>query len=162
MKKYFKEYRIELSAALIALVGIFLLVNRGQFREQLLPLFMNIWTSLVSLIGNIEPRVISVLSQFSITDLAGVVLVLLSAAFIGWRVRFRFLRSERWLSHDCPRCGNPSHRVHRTSFDRFLGAFLLPHSRRYQCTNESCQWSGLRNHEHSPHRHAEDSHISTF
>jgi hypothetical protein len=83
----------------------------------------------------------------------GFLIVLLALAFIFWRVRYRFMNSKRWLDTACPRCQAKLVRIHRTRLDRWLGLSLLPHSRRYSCSNPQCGWNGLRY--HHPRRHFE-------
>jgi predicted RNA-binding Zn-ribbon protein involved in translation (DUF1610 family) len=64
--------------------------------------------------------------------------------FILWRLRYRFLKSDRWQVLACPKCGGKLHRIHRTSLDRLVGSIFLPRAARYRCSNKECGWSGLR------------------
>lgn len=162
MKKMLTKYRVELFAVLIALLGAILLLDRGRNGQELLPLVSSLRAEATKLGGMVIPSVVSFFSKFSTQDLAGAGLVLLATLLILGRLRHRFLTSERWMSKSCPRCGSSLQRIHRTPFDHFLGKTLLPHSRRYQCTNEACRWSGLCNHVHHSHKVEEDSQVSTF
>jgi hypothetical protein len=73
------------------------------------------------------------ITRFTLSDLLGWVLVLVALTFIAWRSRYHFIHSEYWKAVNCPKCGSALHRIHRTSWDRFL-----PHgcpARRYRCKN---------------------------
>ncbi len=64
------------------------------------------------------------------------------AILLGWRVRWRFMHTSRFIELTCPRCGNDLHRIHRRAGDRMLNLFVPV--RRYQCKNRDCLWRGLK------------------
>ena len=155
MKKLLKEYRIEAIAVLLALLGVFLLVEQLEIRATLRMFLANSTGWLADLAGAILDGLASYIQTFTLSDLVGWLLIFSTAIFIIWRFRYHYLRSARWLSETCPRCGSPLHRIHRTNLDRLLSKILLPHAGRYLCSNSDCRWSGLlhrgEHHEHDHH-----------
>jgi uncharacterized paraquat-inducible protein A len=151
MKKFLREYRVELIALAAALLGVFLLTEqfeiRATLRAWLSALANGLWLGLNALID----RLLVYLKAFTLSDLLGWLLVIGAIVFTFWRARLRFVSSTYWQSKVCPRCGSSVMRVHRHSLDRLLSATFLPDARRYRCTNAACGWSGLRHHE--PHVH---------
>ena len=82
-------------------------------------------------------------------DILGVIFAVAGLVFVSWRVRVRFLASERWRARACPKCGGEITRIQRRPLDRILGKLFLPHARRYYCPK--CKWSGLRH--RGSHKH---------
>lgn len=142
-KGFLAEYWIELVAASLVAVGIFLLVEPFNIREGLQTLALTLFDELDRSLGRISQGLTEFLRSFTISDLTGVILLAMASVFIVWRVRARFLVSQRWRSTTCPRCGGQLERTHRTSLDHLVGRLFLPHGRRYYCTNKECGWSGL-------------------
>lgn len=143
MKKFLREYRIELLALAAALLGILLINEQLELRAWLTAIGDGFWQGLNDLVD----RLLEYIDTFSLSDLAGWLLVISALAFIFWRARRRFVSSTFWRSKACPRCGGGVMRVHRRTLDRLLSATFLPDARRYRCTNLECGWSGLRHHE---------------
>lgn len=144
MRNLLKEYRVELIALLIALLGFFLLVEQFEIRASAREGLLWLWEKIKTLAQQGLAFLADYITSFTLSDFIGWILIILTASFITWRGRYRFLRSRFWRIEACPRCGGQLQRIHRTRFDRFLTAFWLPHGRRYQCKDEDCRWSGLR------------------
>jgi hypothetical protein len=150
MGKYLKEYRIELGAAVCALLGVFLLVE--QF--DILPAVKGFMQAAPRAL---HAYIMNYIANFSPSDLLGWILILAALTAVGWQARRRYLRSPKYQSKTCPRCGSSLQRIRRTSLDRFMSQNLLPDARRYRCSNADCRWSGLRYHEpRLNHRFEED------
>jgi hypothetical protein len=149
MKKFLREYRVELLALLLALLGIFLLIEQFEIRATLRSwasaLSGGLWQGLNALIDSL----LVYFKAFTLSDLMGWLLVTGATVFVFWRARLRFVSSTYWQSKICLRCGSSVMRVHRRSLDRLLSGTFLPDARRYRCSNTACGWSGLRHHE--PH-----------
>ena len=160
MKKLLKEYRIEAIAVLLALVGVFLLVEQFEIRATLRKILTDSTGWLANLARTLLDGFSNYIRGFTLSDAIGWLLIFSAAAFIVWRFRYHYLRSERWLSTTCPRCGSPLHRIHRSKLDRLLAKIFLPHAGRYLCANSACRWSGLccrdEHHEHE-HDHGQSS-----
>ena len=138
---------------MVAFLGIFLLVEQFSIRETLLLVFQNFILYLGGSAQRATESARNMITRFSLSDLLGWVLVLLALTFIAWRSRYHFIHSEYWKAVNCPKCGSALHRIHRTSWDRFLSRTLLPGARRYRCKNPECGWSGLRERREEDHHH---------
>lgn len=144
MKKFIREYLIELIALLFILLGIFLLFERMDIRETLYQAVLGLTDNLRTGLAEASSLGQSYLTGFGLSDLLGLALIILAVIFVLWRIRYRFIRSERWAGSYCPKCGGRIHRKHRSSVDRFIGKVLFQDSARYKCSNEECDWTGLR------------------
>lgn len=144
MRKFLRDYRIEILAGFFALLGVLFLGLRGVIAT-----FLARNEHEISALGRIilqllDGWLIQARQGFNLSTLLAYLVVLLALAVISWRVRARFLTSASWKATVCPRCGSDIHRVHRNLLDHFLSFTLLPSARRYRCANEKCRWSGLR------------------
>jgi hypothetical protein len=150
MKKIFYKYRLELIVLILGLSVAILIV--GNFEIQ--GIFQRIFYGALALVQNVSVRTVDKLiafgSSFSVTEFLGVAFIIGAIGFVFFRIRHHFRSDPDYDATDCPRCGSSLKRVHRTSFDRFLGKTILPNSRRYRCANKSCGWSGLRHHRYHP------------
>jgi hypothetical protein len=140
MKQFLREYRIELVAVLMALLGIFLLVERMQIRVTILRIILLAWRTLSGTVGAVVREVIYRILHITVSDLIGLVLLVLSIVIVLWRVRMRVL--QRLTGSACPVCGGELRRSRRDWMDRLL-SLLLPVAP-YRCRNEECRWEGLR------------------
>ena len=156
MKKFLKEYTLELIAGAIILCGVFLMVVDFPVRNTVVTASSNVLTAILGVLGRILSGVNSRLEGLAISDALGILMVLTALGYLVWRIRYRFHTSPRWESDNCPKCNGSIMRVHRTWWDHFLGATLLPEARRYSCVDPLCGWSGLlrRRIHHTHHRNA--------
>jgi hypothetical protein len=145
MKGFIKEYRLEILAVFIALVGILLLINPFGIRVDIFKAFDGLKASLSTLKANITSHY----SKFSTMDVLGWLIVIGGIAFGLWRVRYRFLESELYNSRSCPKCGADIKRTRRKRFDRIISKIIFVPFHRYFCSDYECGWSGLR----KPGRH---------
>jgi hypothetical protein len=150
MRKFYKEYRVEIAIVLLVLVGIFLLLERMELKSLLVSGFQVLQTSLRDLLSLIKIGVKFYIFNLSLSDFIGWVLLFIAIVLAIGVVRYRFTNSPALQASRCPQCGSDLHRVHRKYFDRLLSRTLLPHARRYRCSNSECHWTGLR---HPRHRH---------
>jgi hypothetical protein len=134
---------------LLALVGVFLLVEQFEIRKSVYAFVAQILDFLPVFLKTMEAKIVGYITSFSLSDLIGWILIVLTSVFIVWRVRYRFTHSDHWSATECPRCGDELHRVHRNLTDRILGRTFLPHARRYRCANSECNWTGLRRYRRS-------------
>lgn len=144
MKKFLREYRLEVIALFIAFLGVFLVSQRGKVESFLRENYLLFSQYLSSLNQSLQADIQRSVQSLSLSEWLGWLLVLLAIPFVVYRLRYRFSESERWRVTVCPRCGSELHRIHRRLIDRLLSRTLMPHARRYQCTNAACHWSGLR------------------
>jgi hypothetical protein len=153
MKNFFKANYIEIIALIAILVGLFLIFEPWDIKGILLTTAQRSLSVLKDSSQSATGWLNELLRNLSVTDLIGLLLVIASVVFIIWRIRLRFQSSPRWRSTECPRCGSPLLRVHRTAMDRIIGKIFLPQSRRYQCSNEDCGWCGLLHYVPTHRRH---------
>ena len=153
MRRILQEYWLEFIALVVAATGVFLVVKEFSIREVLRLVYHNLLAHLGSWAQSASIAARNSIANFSTSDLLGGLLVIAGLAFLVWRSRYHFYRSEYWKAVNCPKCGSALHRIHRTSWDRFLSRTLLPEARRYKCKNPECGWSGLRQRREEDRRH---------
>jgi hypothetical protein len=81
--------------------------------------------------------VIQFFSQYGIV----IFLVLLIVAVGLILMTFLLRKRLRWTADTCPKCGAEINRAHRRKVDYAVG-ILVPHLRRYSCSNPACHWRG--------------------
>lgn len=151
MKKFFKANWVELLAGLGVVVGLVFVLQNPQARQAQLSSMAVFFQELARKLGAFGRQTMDAIQNLSTFETAAILLIILCAVLIGVRVRYRVLRSERWISPTCPKCGSDLARIRRTSFDRFLSASFLPDARRYQCRNQACDWQGLKHIQRTGH-----------
>jgi hypothetical protein len=139
-KEFVREYRVELIAGFLALLGIFLLVEQMEIRVTILRLFRLAWRTVGGAMGAAVKAIVYRVSHITTSDLLGLGLVALAVAVVLWRVRVRLMR--RYAEHVCPICGGNLRRLHRRWRDRLL-SLLVPVAR-YRCRDRECGWEGRR------------------
>ncbi|MBN1669236.1 MAG: hypothetical protein JW862_19240 [Anaerolineales bacterium] len=144
MKKFIKEFWVELVILLAILMAVFLLVEQFSIRYTIFRAFRKLSGSLREVTNQLGAAFESYLAGFTVSDLLGWLLLLAALVVILLRLRWRFLNSARWSSTTCPVCGQPVRRMHRRRRDRFFSKLLLIQSHRYRCSDPACSWSGLR------------------
>lgn len=145
MRKFFKENWVEIVTVIAVLLGILVVLRRETIRifiNQQLPILRN---DLVGLLNRIVEGFTRFFNKLTLVEMVVYALVIAGVLFIFFRIRYRFLRSQRWRSSVCPKCGGELYRVHRSVLDRFLSKTFLPHARRYLCKDSNCRWTGLKN-----------------
>ncbi len=152
MRQLWTKFRLELIAGLLAIAGVFLLVEPFDIRASLRRLAAGFVHVMLAIVDRELASTDQFLSRHTTSDLIGMALIAGALIFIGWRTRYHFLHSDRFTKHACPRCGGPIVRVHRTSFDRLMGRVLFLPLFRFRCRNRACGWSGRRYGEHHRHR----------
>jgi hypothetical protein len=140
MKQFIREYRIELIAALMALLGIFLLVEQMEIRVTIFRVMRLVWRTVGGAVGGAVRTVIYRFLHIRPSDLIGLVLILLSIAIVLWRVRVRLI--QRMTGSTCPICGGDLRRSRRGRLDRLVSLLLPVHP--YRCRNRECHWKGFR------------------
>lgn len=156
MKRFLKEYTTEIIAVGIILTGFFLMFERFQIRNTIVTVVTNAVNPILSGLEKIITQVSSRVAVLTASDALGILLILLAMGFIIFRIRYRFHTDKRWETDLCPKCSSPIMRVHRSWWDRLMGATFLPDARRYRCMRVECGWSGLlRRHIRHQRHHVE-------
>jgi len=133
-----REYLLELVAALLAVLGVFLLFEQMDIRATLFRWLV----SAADAIGIAVQVGVGRIRAMALSDIAGVILIIAALVFAVWRVRWRLMHSSSLLGRDCPVCGGYLRRTHRQFLDRVISVFVP--MARYRCSNQDCRWSGLR------------------
>lgn len=144
MKKFIKEYGVEIIAVLVLFLGLFLIFERMQIRKSLLGFIRTTWESILIFISSVWGWIETIKTVITISDLIGILLLISVIIFGLWRIRYRFDHTKKWLAVTCPKCGSAIIRIHRSPIDKITGAIFFPNARKYGCTNENCDWRGLR------------------
>jgi hypothetical protein len=140
LREFLREYAVELTAGFLALLGVFLLVERMEIRVTILRLLRLGWRALAGTLQGLVAQVVHRIVHVTTSDLLGLGLIALATGVVLWRVRVRLMK--RYADHACPKCGGDLHRRHRHWPDRVLS--LLVPVKRYRCKDAECQWEGLR------------------
>lgn len=144
MRKFIREYRVELIALLILFLAIFLLTEKMYIRQTVWGWLAAAFDFLGQSASNLAEALQAQITDLTVSDLIGILLLFFTLLFILWRARYRFLRSSFWQIRSCPRCGSPVKRIRRKMAERVFSRLLFLHAHRYLCSNPDCRWTGLR------------------
>ena len=78
MKQFLREYRVELIAMLMALLGIFLLMERMQIRVTLFAFMCAAWRIVSGAVGAVVSAVVNRIMRTTVSDLIGLALIFLA------------------------------------------------------------------------------------
>lgn len=150
MKKFLKDYWVEIVIGISAIFGAILLFGnfggQGGGRRGLLGSVREIQ----SLFSDAFNGLVNYLLNFSLFDLIGWILIIGAFLIVFRRIRWRYRHNPQRAATVCPRCGSAIKRRHRSAWDRFLGKTVMPDCRRYLCSNPNCRWTGLRHQRYMP------------
>jgi hypothetical protein len=143
VRKFLREYWVEIVGLFVVLIALFFLLNRSRIgvMRQAGEGFLS---SLGRWFNNLHNSVFGQLGRMTSMELLAWMLIVGGLIVILYRMRVRYLKSDHWQATVCPKCGSKLNRIHRTRLDRMLGPIFLPHAVRYRCSNSNCRWSGLR------------------
>jgi len=140
MKKFLREWRVEIGIVLALAFAIFLLVEQLSIRQTLRAWLGRGADTASALLVSLIQGLLSI----SLSDLTGLVIILIVLWLARSRLRWRLMRAPSLAaSNGCPQCGSRLHRVHRKSLDYAVNSLVAP-VHRYLCSNQDCRWSGLR------------------
>ena len=143
MKRFLKEFRVELIAVLVVLFGFFLLIEQFDIRVTIFRFASQLIGQIKSVAETIYKVVINYSQVLTLSDAIGWVIILGASFFFFYRARYRFLLSVYLPAKKCPNCEGSLRNIHRTSWDVFFQRILFTNFRRYSCPNEECQWSSI-------------------
>jgi hypothetical protein len=140
MRKFFKEYKVEIIFFLLVIVGLILIFGR----DSILPIVLETLTGLLGWSQSLMDALLAFFRNIELIDLISYALVIGGVIFVAWRVRWRFVQANVYRGKHCPKCGADFQRIHRKQMDLLVSkVFFLPINR-YQCSNAECDWTGLR------------------
>lgn len=133
---------VEITAALVVALGLFLLLERMSIRSTLFHWATTGSQNLLRVLGRVGDALAFSIARLTLSNAIGLVLVIVAVMALILRFRWRLMRSASQTALCCPRCGGGVHRVHRRRGDRIV-SFFVP-VRRYRCSNRECRWCGIR------------------
>jgi hypothetical protein len=142
LRVLWNEWRVEILILVLLAAGVFLVFEQMHIRQALSDGLRGAVRFLEGLSDGTRLRLEDLLQKVTLSDLVGLAIILVAAALVLSRVRWRLLTMPRFTVRQCPRCQGPLHRIHRRSLDRAIN-LCLP-VRRYRCDNRACGWRGLR------------------
>lgn len=145
------SFWVESLALVLGLLGLALILAPDRLHD----LFFSWFNRLKLLYEHMGTTFGNFMDQLTLSHWAGFLLLVAFLAIIAWRVHVRLMDSPRLSADACPSCGGELHRIHRNSFDYLLGSLSGAPLRRYQCSNASCGWQGLRR-RRAHHHHSEN------
>jgi hypothetical protein len=157
MKKFIRDYWIEVLFGVLAFSGVSLMAIRVEIHEILLAYLKQWLDATRATASRTSNSFDAFIASISVYTLVGFVLFLTALIFLLYRLRRRYLKSVSWQDDTCPRCKGHIHRIHRTRLDRLWGVLMRQPLHRYQCAEQACGWSGLRYGKPREHRHESGS-----
>lgn len=136
-----RSYWVEGLAAVLGVAGLALILAPDQLRDWLFA--GEGWLKLE--LTHFWAAFNHFLDEMSAAKVAGFLLLLLAVLVIFvWRALARLVDSASLPADACPSCGGDLRRIHRSSLDHLLARISGTPLRRYQCSDETCGWQGLR------------------
>jgi hypothetical protein len=132
---------VEITAALVAALGLFLLLERMSIRSTLFHWASTGSQNALHVLGRMGDALARSIARLTLSNAIGLVLVIMAVVALILRIRWRLVRSASQTVLRCPRCGGGVHRVHRRWGDRIVSLFVPV--RRYRCSNRECRWCGV-------------------
>ncbi len=144
MRRIIREFSFEIGILFLVFTGVFLLYEKVSLRSILRDAVIRVYEGGKNGLTALSEGIPQFFMKLSLSDWIGLFLLIAAITLAFWSARRRFLRSDLYRSSTCPDCGAKLHRIHRSSFDRFLGKLLFLPLHRYRCENRECGWAGLR------------------
>ncbi len=142
VRLFWRKYRFEILWVAAVALGIFLLFERLNIRASLMRWLRAAARFLLQGADRLSEGVVEFLSRTTLSDAVAYALILGAIAALALRVRWRLQHTPRYTDLKCPQCGGDIHRIHRTTVDHLISAFVPV--RRYRCANRECGWKGRR------------------
>jgi hypothetical protein len=142
LARVWSNWRVEVVIVAMVALAIFLLVERMEIRQTFLAWARQGYRTARYLLGDMLRGLEAAVQRTTISDLTGLVLLVVALAVVTWRIRWRLMRAPRYTARACPLCGEDLQRTHRRRRDRLVNLYLPV--RRYRCRDRDCRWNGLR------------------
>lgn len=133
---------VEIIAPVAVALGLLLLLEQMNLRSTFVHwATIGVQRALYTL-GYVDNAVADLIASLSLSRALGLVLMFAAVVAIGFRVRWRMVRTLSMTILRCP-CYNASTRlVHRRWGERVMSWFVPV--RRYRCSNRERHWGGIR------------------
>ncbi len=144
LPRFAREYRAEIIATIIALIGVFFLFEQYQLKQIIWDVLAGFGISFTDWLLRLSGVLVAFVASITISNVLGLVLIGVAAFIMGRRTRARLIARYKASYEACPRCTRALARSHRTWPERLLSRVLFIHIRVYRCTNTDCRWRGIR------------------
>jgi len=131
-KQILQDWSIEIIALTLVILAVVWLLE--------LSIYDGVFTSPKTLLPGITELFSFVSVLLEPRNFGAIALLLLAIAFLGWRIRYRLMRTPRFVLKKCPVCGNSISRRHRRRLGHLVNYFIP--IGRYHC--KKCNWDGWR------------------
>ena len=135
-KNLFKEYNFEIIVFSMLVLGIFLLVEKMEISETIFFILKTTIFLFADIIKAVRDKIHEILSWLEISDLVGIILILLAGFMVALRARIRLLSKYQKIN-ECPECttGNKLKRIQKKLKHRMINIVLRLRVYYYQCEN---------------------------
>ena len=133
---FFEEYKFEITITLMIIVGVFLLIENMEISQTIFLLLKTIIFFFADTIKVIRKLIYDLFHWLEISDLVGVVLILLAGLLVAIRTRIRLLSEYQKISQ-CQNCDsqNKLKRIKKRMKHRLINIILRLRVYYYQCDN---------------------------
>ena len=133
---FFEEYRFEITIASMIIIGVFLLIENMEISQTIFALIKTIIFFFADGIKSIRKLIYDIFYWLEISDLVGVILILLAGLLIAIRTRIRLLSTYQKIN-ECRQCNgnNKLKRIKKKLKHRIIDIILRLRVYYYQCDN---------------------------
>lgn len=132
LKQLLQEWHSEIIALVLVLVAILLFLG--------LDISGIIVNSLQSILRGIAALFLSSSELFTLRNLFAFVLMVTALTMLAKRIRYRLIRTPKFVLKQCPVCGSSLSRQHRHTLGHIVSHYIPVG--RYSC--QRCSWIGWR------------------
>ena len=133
-KSFLKEYNFEITVFSMITLGVFLLVEQMEISQTIFNLIKKLIFLFADMIKVIRDKIFEIFNWLEISDLVGLVLIVLAGFLITIRTRIRLLTKYQKI-HECPECepGYKLKRIQKRLEHRIINTILRLRVYNYQC-----------------------------
>lgn len=133
---FFEEYRFEITITSMIILGVFLLIENMEISQTIFLLLKTIIFFFADAIKAIRKIIYDVFYWLEISDLVGVLLILLAGFLVAIRTRVRLLSKYQKIN-ECQKCDgqNKLKRIKKKLKHRIIDFILRLRVYYYQCDN---------------------------
>ena len=136
-----REYKYEITVLFLFASGIFLLLEKMNIKRELFNILKKVIFFIMDIIIYILSIVVKIIRNIEISDLIGMILIMMAFIMVITRIRTRIIQRFSQLS-ECPKCGEDLNRAHRTRKQKLLGWLLYVKVMHFSC--KKCDYHGLQ------------------
>ena len=133
---FFQEYRFEITITSMIILGVFLLIENMEISQTIFVLLKTLIFLFADVIKSIRKLIYDIFYWLEISDLVGVLLILLAGFLVAIRTRVRLLSKYQKIN-ECQKCDgqNKLKRIKKKLKHRIIDFILRLRVYYYQCDN---------------------------